>query len=111
MGRHGQRTDLIEKFGFDVKFAMHYLRLLYECRELLKEKGLTLPRPDPERQHLIDIRTGRCSQDEVFQAGKELKRECESLLVSSDLPEAPDIDEVSDIIAAAYLHHWNAASR
>jgi predicted nucleotidyltransferase len=28
MGRHGQRPDLIEKYGFDTKFGMHYLRLL-----------------------------------------------------------------------------------
>jgi predicted nucleotidyltransferase len=44
MGRHGQRPDLIERYGFDVKFAMHYVRLLGECRELLREHKVTLPR-------------------------------------------------------------------
>ena len=72
MGRHGQRPDLVEKYGFDVKFAMHYVRLLYECRELLKEQNLTLPRPEPERSHLIDIRSGKYTQDQVFQVGREL---------------------------------------
>lgn len=106
MGRHGQRTDLVEKFGFDVKFAMHYIRLLYECRELLKEHKLTLPRPEPERTHLIGIRTGKYTQDEVFAVGRELKAECDNLLALSDLPETPDIHDVSRIISSAYLQHW-----
>ena len=106
MGRHGQRPDLIEKYGFDVKFAMHYARLLYECRELLKEKKLTLPRPEPERTHLIAIRSGQYTQGEVFAAGRELKAECEALLAVSDLTEVPDLKEVSRIISSAYLQHW-----
>lgn len=108
MGRHGQRPDLVEKYGFDVKFAMHYIRLLYECRELLKDQNLTLPRPEPERGHLIDIRSGKYTQDQVFQVGRELNAECEALLGKSNLPEAPDKNEVSEIIASAYLRHWGS---
>ncbi len=106
MGRHGQRPDLIEKFGFDTKFAMHYIRLLYECRELLKDHYLTLPRPQPERQYLIDIRSGKYTQEEVFAAGRELAIECESLLPSSTLPEEVDASHISKLIASAYLSHW-----
>jgi hypothetical protein len=108
MGRHGQRPDLIEKFGFDVKFAMHYVRLLYECRELLRNHTLTLPRPEPERSHLIDIRTGKYSQNEVFEAGAELTNECDDLLQASDLPDVVDVLKVSEILASAYLQHWQA---
>jgi predicted nucleotidyltransferase len=107
MGRHGQRPDLIEKYGFDVKFTMHYIRLLYECRELLAKKKLTLPRPEPERTHLIEIRTGKYTQQQVFEAGGLLNAECEALLETSDLPDALDVNEVSKIIARAYLDHWS----
>ena len=106
MGRHGQRPDLIEKYGFDVKFAMHYVRLLYECRELLRERKLTLPRPEPERTHLIDIRSGKYSQAEVFEAGRDLASECGTLLAASGLPETPNVETVSRIVADAYLQHW-----
>lgn len=108
MGRHGQRPDLIEKYGFDTKFAMHYIRLLYECRELLKDHFLTLPRPQPERQHLIDIRCGRFTQDQVFTAGRELTTECELLLETSTLPEEVNQSHISNLIAAAYLSHWRS---
>lgn len=106
MGRHGQRPDWVEKFGFDTKFARHYLRLLYECRELLKEHHLTLPRPQPERQHLIDVRSGKFRQEEVFQAGRELTAECAALLSTSRLPEQVDAAALSAMIAAAYQSHW-----
>jgi uncharacterized protein len=106
MGRHGQRQDLVDKYGFDTKFAMHYIRLLWECRELLMDKRLTLPLR--ERAHLIDIRTGKYSQDEVFGQGEQLAAECESLLKASKLPEAPDIDELSKIVTRAYVEHWRS---
>jgi predicted nucleotidyltransferase len=104
MGRHGQRPDLIEKYGYDTKFAMHYIRLLYECKQLLKEGRLTLP--IPERDHLIAIRTGKLTLDEVFAVGREMMAECNALLETSTLPDAPDIAFLSKVIADAYQQHW-----
>jgi thiamine monophosphate kinase len=104
MGRHGPRPDLIELYGFDVKFAMHYVRLLGECRELLREHRVTLPRP--EKELLIDIRTGKYTQDQVFEIGDGLARECEQLLEKSDLPDTVDVQRLSQQIADAYQYHW-----
>ena len=106
MGKHGQRPDLIEKYGYDTKFAMHYIRLLYECRELLRDKYLTLPRP--EKDQLIAIRTGKYTQTEMFQMGADLMAECEALLAKSDLPEVCSVHLLSRIIADAYQAHWTA---
>lgn len=85
---------------------MHYIRLLYECRELLKGHSLTLPRPQPERQHLIDMRSGKYTQDEVFAAGRDLMEQCESLLAISTLPDEVDRAHLSRLIPAGYLSHW-----
>jgi uncharacterized protein len=104
MGRHGQRPDLIEQYGFDVKFAMHYVRLLGECRELLREHKVTLPRP--EKELLIDIRTGKYTQDHVFEIGDEIAAECQELLEKSDLREDVDVELLSRQIADAYQYHW-----
>jgi uncharacterized protein len=103
-GRHGQRPDLIERYGFDVKFAMHYVRLLGECRELLREHKVTLPRP--EKELLIEIRSGKYTQDQVFEVGDALTHECEQLLEKSHLPEAVDAELLSRQIADAYQYHW-----
>ena len=104
MGRHGQRPDLIEKYGFDVKFAMHYIRLLGECRELLREHKVTLPRP--EKELLVGIRTGKYTQERVFELGDELTRECEELVEKSDLRETVNAQFLSKQIADAYQYHW-----
>jgi predicted nucleotidyltransferase len=106
MGKHGQRADLIQKYGYDTKFAMHYIRLLFECRELLKDKYLTLPRPLGERNLLIDIRQGKISERDMFSMGNVLNDECEQLLAESILPENPDINLLSETIGNAYLSHW-----
>src|SRR5882762_317536 len=104
MGRHGQRSDLIEQYGFDVKFAMHYVRLLGECRELLREHRVTLPRP--EKELLFAIRTGKYTQDQVFELGDDLTRECQQLLENSDLRDGVDVNRLSRRIADAYQSHW-----
>lgn len=104
MGKHGQRPDLIEKYGYDTKFAMHYIRLLYECRELLQYQFITLPRP--EKLQLINIRLGKLSQDEMFKLGAELMADCETRLEKSTLREVPNIHVFSDIIARAYRAEW-----
>lgn len=108
MGRHGQRPDLIEQYGFDVKFAMHYVRLLGECRELLREHKVTLPRP--EKELLIDIRTGKYTQAQVFELGDDLAHDCEELLRKSDLPDTVNVAILSRQIADAYQSHWRHMS-
>ena len=99
MGRHGQRPDLIEKYGWDCKFGMHMIRLMYECRELLTSQFITLPRP--EKDLLIDIRIGKYTQDQAFEMYDELRAECDKLLDNSDLPENPDIRMLSTAVAKA----------
>jgi uncharacterized protein len=104
MGRHGQRLDLVDKYGYDTKFAMHYVRLLYECKELLSRKRLTLPLP--EKDLLIKIRSGGYTESEVLAMGVALFEECQHLLEISDLPEVPDRHLLSTAIATAYREHW-----
>lgn len=105
MGRHGQRPDLIEQYGFDTKFAMHYIRLLLECLELLRSRNLTFPLA--ESKFLIDIRTGKYTQAEVFKYGAELMLECEDAMKNSSLPESINPMELSRVIAQAYKYHWD----
>ena len=84
---------------------MHYIRLLYECRELLQDKRLTLPRP--EKDLLIAVRSGKYTQTEVFAMGEDLRVECDTLLDNSDLPDVPDVKLLSRIVSKAYLKHWS----
>lgn len=106
-GKKGQRPEIEAKYGYDVKAAMHTLRLLYECKELVSEGRITLPRP--ERDLLIRVRTGKYSVDKVLMMAQKLFSECEEEARSSLLPERVDRSAVSNLLAASYREAWDAA--
>ena len=73
-GKHGQRPEIIGKFGYDTKAAMHTLRLLYEGIELMKDHWVTLPRPSKERRLLLAVRRGEWSEERVIRQANRLIR-------------------------------------
>src|SRR5579864_6841732 len=99
-GKKGQRPEIEKKYGYDVKAAMHTLRLLYECKELVSSGNITLPRP--EREFLIRVRTGKYSMERVLVMAEKLFSECEEAAQSSLLPEKVDRAAVSKLLADAY---------
>ena len=105
-GKKGQRPEIEQKYGYDVKAAMHTLRLLHECNELLLEHNITLPRP--ERDFLIKVRTGKYSMEKVLAMAEELFAACEEAARASTLPERVDRKSVSRLITAAYRTMWDA---
>jgi len=106
-GKKGQRPEIEQKFGYDVKAAMHTLRLLYECKELLSEGKISLPRP--ERHFLIKVRTGKYSLEKVLAFSEELFGACEQAAESSSLPEKVDRAGVSRLLADCYRQAWGAS--
>jgi uncharacterized protein len=105
-GKKGQRPEIEEKYGYDVKAAMHTLRLLYECKELLAEGTITLPRP--ECDFLIRVRTGKYSMEKVVAMAQKLFAECEEAAEASALPERVDRSAISRLLTDAYRKAWDA---
>lgn len=106
-GKKGQRPELEEKYGYDVKAAMHGLRLLYECEEILRRGTITLPRP--ERDLLIRVRTGKYSLEKVVDMADRLLAECAEAESKSTLPARVDRHAVSKVLAECYLRSWKRA--
>jgi predicted nucleotidyltransferase len=103
-GKKGQRPEYIGKFGYDTKAAMHGLRLLYECLELMAHRRITLPRP--EKDLLIEIRSGEWPLERVLAHAKKLSREVEQAVSSSPLPERVDRTAISRLVAQIHLDFW-----
>jgi len=63
----GGRPDLMARFGYDVKYACHALRLAYQGLEIIRDGCLTLPMPDHERERVLRVKratyrySARCS--------------------------------------------------
>jgi len=103
-GKKGQRPEYICAFGYDTKAAMHGLRLLYECLELMQHGKITLPRP--ERELLIKIRSGEWTFERVLGQAQRLFKEVEDAVASSPLPEKVDRSAISRLLAQVQSEFW-----
>jgi hypothetical protein len=91
--------------GYDVKAAMHVIRLLNEGIELIRSGTITLPRP--EKELLITIRTGQYgSLDRVLTLANDLFKELEQAQAESRLPETVDRERISKLLTEVYLNFW-----
>ena len=105
-GKKGQRHEFIGVHGYDIKAAMHVIRLLNEGIELMRSGTITLPRP--EKDLLITIRTGNYgSLERVLSLANTLFRELVEAEAKSGLPERVDRARVSALVSGTYLRFWS----
>jgi hypothetical protein len=103
------RPELIAKYGFDTKYAMHMVRLGVQGVELLETGRMTLPIAEPWLTWLRDLRRGKHTQDEAVAAAAELEDRLDRLTRgASPLPEAPDRDWADQWLVHAYDSAWRA---
>jgi uncharacterized protein len=105
-GKKGQRPEYIGKYGYDTKAAMHGLRLLYECLELMVHKRITLPRP--EKELLIEIRSGNWTLERVLRQARQVELDVKEAVATSPLPDSVDKIAISKLIARVHLEFWNS---
>lgn len=103
-GSKGSRPEYECAFGYDTKAAMHTLRLLFECAELMRKGMITLPRP--EKDLLIDVRSGSWPLERFLREAKEARLDAENAAESSWLPSEVDEGAISALLAQTYLEFW-----
>ncbi|MFJ9550967.1 nucleotidyltransferase domain-containing protein [Streptomyces erythrochromogenes] len=79
------------------KHAMHLLRLLLSCRDLLRT-GLLSIDAGPYRGRLLAVRRGELTWDEVDAWMTRLQEETEKALAGTALPQEPDRARVEDFL-------------
>jgi predicted nucleotidyltransferase len=86
--RNPARASLEAKHGYDTKHAMHVVRLLRMCREILTLGKVIVRRPDAEE--LLSIRRGAWTLDQLLEFAAREDQEMNELLKTSPLPREPD---------------------
>lgn len=104
--RHTNRPELIEKYGVDVKFAYHMVRLGLQGVEVLTTGKITLPMPEPDRTWLTELRYGQHSQEEALDRADDLLNQLNVLATTADLPEHPDLKLLDRWLVETYQSWW-----
>lgn len=98
------RPELVAKYGYDTKFAMHALRLGLEGIQLLTERTLTIPVAEPNLTILRSVRNGLVSYKEAVQLIEDAEAKLK-VLVDSCTWEA-DLDKINNFLVHAHIAHW-----
>ncbi|MEU8764023.1 nucleotidyltransferase domain-containing protein [Streptomyces sp. NPDC048659] len=83
------------------KHAMHLLRLLTSCRDLLRSGELRIDVGEAERERLLAVKRGEVPWAEVERRMARLGDEADRALAGSPLPAAPDRARVEDFLTRA----------
>lgn len=107
-GKDVNRPDLVEKYGFDTKYAMHAVRLGLQGIELLTKQTLTLPLVGVDKSVLLDIRNGMQTLKWVTDYIQFLEGVLKELIHVSPLQERPDVQSVEEWMVRVYWQMWKA---
>lgn len=101
---YGYRLDLIQKFGFDTKFASHLIRLLDEGLQLLVEGTITFPLPT--NTLVRDIKLGKYTLEQILSIADEKEKLVEQAYLLSPLPNTPDLAAIDRVQIEVLKDFW-----
>jgi len=93
--RNPERAKMEREFSYDGKFALHLVRLLKMCEEILETGDLTVRRP--EASMLLDIRNGKWSYEELMEWVDEQEVKLNKLEKTSKLPSKPNYKKLENL--------------
>ena len=100
------RPELISKYGYDTKLAAHALRVLIQSTELAEHRTMTMPMTESHREHVLSVRNGGVSLDDVLTEITDRSAYLESLIDS--LPDAADSRVLNEWLRGVYLSQASA---
>jgi predicted nucleotidyltransferase len=93
--RNPARAALEAKYRYDTKHAMHLVRLLRMCREILSEGKVLVFRPDAEE--LLSILHGAWTYEQLVEFAELEDQALAEVERTSPLPKAPDRARLDDL--------------
>ena len=104
----GKRKELVDKFGYDVKFATHVVRLLNEIEQILIEQDIDLRKNNDQ---LRSIRNGEWSEQQIIDYFNNKEKTLEQLYIDSKLQHSPNENEIKEILLNCLEEHWGTLDK
>lgn len=112
LGFRGQRNvtrpELVERYGYDTKYAGHIVRLGFQGEELLLTGRMTLPMPEEQRQLVLKVRTGGYTLAGVSEVIIDAEQRLQAAFDKSPLRLWPDREAVEKWMLRTYLTAWRS---
>ncbi len=106
--RKGKRKEMGEKYGYDIKFAYHIVRLLNEVEQILIEGDLDLQR---NNEQLKAIRRGEWTEQQVIEYFNNKEKQLEGLYIRSTLPNTPDEQKIKALLLQCLEQHYGSLDK
>ena len=103
------RPELVERHGFDTKYAAHAVRLGLQGIELLDTGRLSIPMQQDNRELVLAVRGGEYTQGEVDDMATGIRGMLAAAVNNTDggpLRQEPDLDAVNEFAAKVHNQHW-----
>ena len=103
------RPELVARYGYDVKYASHALRLALQGLEIVRDGRLTLPMPPAERERVLAVKRGDVPVlADVLDEIAAVQADIEARLTAgeSPLPAEPDLPTVGAWATSVHRRHW-----
>lgn len=104
--RNETRLEMEKEFGFDLKHAMHLVRLMRIGEEVLKTGQYNVKRADADE--LLSIRNGAWTFEETIKYAEEMDNLItKKLYKETHLPKTPDTHGVANLLMELQDMVWN----
>lgn len=98
-----KRREMVDKFGYDVKFAYHVIRLMDEVEQIMTEGDLSL---DRNSEQLKSIRRGEWTLTQIEEHFAMKERTLEEVYSKSTLRYSPDEPTVKGLLLECLEAHY-----
>ena len=100
-----KRQESIQKYGFDVKFAYHIVRLLLEVEQILAEGDLDIQR---NSDVLKTIRAGEWTLTQIEEWFENKEKSLETLYANSIIPARPNEKKIKQLLMECLEMHYGS---
>lgn len=105
--KNPKRAESIEKYGYDVKFGYHLVRLMLECEQILTTGDLVL---DRDAKTYNNIRAGEWSMERLEEWFTTKEKTMEALYKDAVVPHSCDQDEIKKVLLECLEMHMGDLS-
>lgn len=107
-GHKPNRPEIVEKYGYDVKYAAAVARLGMQGGEFFETGTIASPMHPNDIHMIMRIKNGAFSYDECIHLLESFEGEMLACIENAELPEQPDHEKIYRLSKELHEMMWNA---